>query len=65
VRVHKNVLRVPVLTDRSEVTSIRFGEPDGALFVIPPGYREIADPHAEGLRRFVDRNRSRVSAPPR
>lgn len=65
VLVHNNILRLPVFTDRTEATSIRFGEPNRALFQIPADYREVPDPSAERLRRFVEANERHVSAPPR
>ena len=65
VRVHKNVVRFPVFTDRTEVATIRFGEPARTLFQIPAGYKEIPDPSAERLKRFVDANGRRVSEPAR
>ena len=61
VRVYKNFLRFPVMTDRGEVTSIHFGEPDRAVFQIPADYKEVPDPGAEGLRRFVEANRRRTA----
>jgi hypothetical protein len=65
VHVHKNVLRLPVFTDRSEAISVQFGEPDRALFDIPTDYQQVPDPAAEQLRRSVEANRRRASAPPR
>jgi hypothetical protein len=65
VLVQRNVLRFPVFTNRSEVISIKFGEPDRALFDIPAGYQEVPDPSAERLRRFVEANQGRASVPPR
>jgi hypothetical protein len=63
MRVHNNVLRLPVFKDRSEVKSIRFGEPDPALFQIPAEYKEVPDLSTERLKRFVEANKRRVSAP--
>jgi hypothetical protein len=60
-RVYKNFLRFPELTDRTEVTSIHFGEPDRSLFQIPADYKEVPDPSADRLRRFVEANRLRIS----
>jgi hypothetical protein len=41
--VRRNALRWPVFIDSKEATSIRWGEPDAKLFVIPPDYREVSD----------------------
>jgi hypothetical protein len=63
LRVDRNMFRIPELTDRTEVISIKFGEPDRTLFSIPAGYKEVPDPSAERLRRFVEANQPRVSLP--
>jgi hypothetical protein len=60
VAVYQNVLRFPVFTNRKEVKSIHFGEPDRALFQIPADYKEVPDPSAERLRHFVETNKPRV-----
>jgi hypothetical protein len=60
VHVHKNVLRLPVFTDRSEAISVQFGEPDRALFDIPTDYQQVPDPAAERLRRFDEANPRRT-----
>jgi hypothetical protein len=60
VRVYKNIWRLPVFTDRIEAISVRFGEPDRALFEIPTGYQQVPDPAAERLRRFVEANPRRT-----
>lgn len=65
VRIHKNILRIPVITDHMEVTSVQFGEPDRGLFQVPADYREIPDASAERLKRLVGVNQRRVSAPDR
>jgi hypothetical protein len=57
------MLRIPVLTNRTEVRSIKFGEPDRTLFDIPTGYKEVPDNSAERLRRFVEANQRPVSVP--
>jgi hypothetical protein len=61
--VHRNMLRIPVLTNRTEVISIKFGEPDRTLFDIPAGYKEVPDTSAERVRRFVKANKRPVSLP--
>lgn len=41
-----------------EALSVRLGEPDRNLFVIPANYSEVKDPREDALRKFVARNRS-------
>lgn len=60
-RVYKNLLHIPTFTSHFEIRSIRFGEPDPSRFRIPDAYREVPDPSAERLRRYVEANQRRRS----
>ena len=60
-RVYKNLLHIPTFTSHFEIRSIRFGEPDPSPFRIPDAYREVPDPSAERLRRYIEANQRRRS----
>jgi hypothetical protein len=62
-QVHRNVFRIPFFTSGIEVTSVKFGEPNRALFQVPTDYRQVPDPYGERLRRFVEANGRRASTP--
>jgi hypothetical protein len=54
LEVIKNLLRIPTLKTVFQVHSVRLGEPDAALFQVPTGYRQVADPVEERMRRYVE-----------